>query len=134
MAYLFWVPQASAYPLRCSTIPLQILAIVIPSIVKMTMNMHSTLFMGKLDRYKGNWMSWVKPSNNKLIDRCVRYIQDMLENEGHGEYSYEDICYALFEERMELGKNEAIVLKVFDRMSKDSDGQTLNGVPVAPGP
>ena len=102
--------------------------------VKMTMNMHSTLFMGKLDRYKGNWMSWVKPSNNKLIDRCVRYIQDMLENEGHGEYSYEDICYALFEERMELGKNEAIVLKVFDRMSKDSDGQTLNGVPVAPGP
>lgn len=89
--------------------------------MKMMMNMHSTLFMGCLDRYKGNWMTWVKPSNNKLIDRCIRYVQGMLEHEGIEDFSYEKICHVLFEERMGLQKNEAIVLKVFDRLKEAHD-------------
>lgn len=40
----------------------------------------------------------------------------MLEHEGIKGYSYEDICHTVFEERLNLQKNEAIVLKVFDRL------------------
>lgn len=42
--------------------------------LKVLLNKHSTLVMGKLNKIKSNLMSWVRPSNNKLIDRAIRYI------------------------------------------------------------
>lgn len=35
--------------------------------------------MGRLNRIKSNIMSWVRPSNNKLIDRAIRYVRHLLD-------------------------------------------------------
>ncbi|MFT6630134.1 MAG: N-acetylmuramic acid 6-phosphate etherase [Bacteriovoracaceae bacterium] len=50
--------------------------------LKMIMNIHSTLVMGLLGRFEGNMMTYVRPSNFKLIDRAKRYIINLLEREG----------------------------------------------------
>jgi N-acetylmuramic acid 6-phosphate etherase len=59
--------------------------------VKMVLNALSTCTMVRLGRVLGNRMIWVVPSNLKLVDRSIRYIQDLAGA------SYEDACYALFE-------------------------------------
>jgi N-acetylmuramic acid 6-phosphate etherase len=59
--------------------------------VKMLLNALSTCTMVRLGRVLGNRMIWVVPSNLKLIDRSIRYIQDLAGA------SYEDACHALFE-------------------------------------
>lgn len=45
-------------------------------LLKIFLNMQSTLVMGKLGRFESNLMTWVKPANNKLIDRAARYRQN----------------------------------------------------------
>jgi N-acetylmuramic acid 6-phosphate etherase len=82
--------------------------------VKMILNSHSTLVMGLLDRYQGNVMSWVRPSNNKLIDRASRYIQQILMNAGKSA-SYDEIVHKLFEEIETIRDNESVVLKVVNK-------------------
>lgn len=82
--------------------------------VKMLLNAHSTLIMGLLGRYEGNVMTWVRPSNNKLIDRAARYIIHLLKKSGKTA-SYEDVVEKIFEEREGLTENEPIVLKVLKR-------------------
>ena len=82
--------------------------------VKMLLNAHSTLIMGLLDRYQGNVMTWVRSSNNKLIDRAARYVLQLLEASGKVA-SYEDVVEKIFEESERLQENEAIVLKVLGR-------------------
>jgi len=59
--------------------------------VKMLLNALSTCTMVRLGRVLGNRMIWVVPSNLKLIDRSIRYIQDL------SGASYEGACLALFE-------------------------------------
>lgn len=79
--------------------------------LKLLLNTHSSLLMARLGRYEGNLMTWVKPSNNKLIDRSIRYVQALLEQSGENIFSYEDICYALFGELETLKVEEPIVLR-----------------------
>lgn len=50
-------------------------------VLKLLLNCHSTLVMGRLDRYQGNVMTWVKPSNFKLIDRASRYALEILRQQ-----------------------------------------------------
>ncbi|MBA2405784.1 MAG: hypothetical protein H0V66_13495, partial [Bdellovibrionales bacterium] len=82
--------------------------------VKMILNAHSTLIMGLLDRYKGNVMTWVRSSNNKLIDRSARYVLHLLKENGKT-VSYEDVIEKIFEESENLQENDPIVLKVLKR-------------------
>jgi N-acetylmuramic acid 6-phosphate etherase len=82
--------------------------------VKMLLNAHSTLIMGLLGRYEGNVMTWVRPSNNKLIDRAARYIQHVLSGK-EKRASYEDIVEKIFEEIGHLNDNEPVVLKVCEK-------------------
>lgn len=82
--------------------------------VKMLLNAHSTLIMGLLERYQGNVMTWVRPSNNKLIDRAARYVRHLLSDAGK-QASYEDVVEKIFEEGEKLQENEPIVLKVLNR-------------------
>jgi hypothetical protein len=57
----------------------------------MLLNALSTCTMVRLGRVLENRMIWVVPSNLKLVDRSIRYIQDLAGA------SYEDACRALFE-------------------------------------
>lgn len=86
--------------------------------LKMLLNIHSSLLMARLGRYEGNLMTWVKPSNNKLIDRSIRYVQALLDRNGKKGFSYEDICYALFHELETLKVEEPIVLRTLAALEK----------------
>ena len=79
-------------------------------LVKMLLNMHSTLIMGRLGRYTGNLMTWVKPNNGKLIDRASRYVQELLRRQGV-ELSYDRVVTELFEQVKELKEKESVVEK-----------------------
>jgi N-acetylmuramic acid 6-phosphate etherase len=71
-------------------------------LLKMLLNILSTVIMGKMGRYESNLMTYVTPSNNKLIDRAARYIGILLKREGVADVTYSEIIYALYQE-MEKG-------------------------------
>lgn len=95
--------------------------------LKMLLNMHSTLVMGRLERYHGNVMTCVRPSNFKLIDRTIRYVQLLLKREGINSFSYEDICLQCFTELEDAAINEPVVLKVFDILKTQARAQRESG-------
>jgi N-acetylmuramic acid 6-phosphate etherase len=65
--------------------------------LKMVINMLSTLMMGRRGFYLDNVMTWVKPSNNKLIDRATRYVQLLATRRGQ-EIEYEEGVRLVIEE------------------------------------
>lgn len=79
--------------------------------LKMWLNIHSTLVMGRLGRYLDNLMTYVKPSNNKLIDRAVRYVRLLAQKRSGTPPPYETVVRALFTERERMQVGEPIVLK-----------------------
>ncbi|WOO43013.1 hypothetical protein [Rubellicoccus peritrichatus] len=85
-------------------------------ILKLLLNAHSTLIMGRLERYEGNLMTWVKPSNNKLIDRAIRYICRLFEQRHDTQLDYRKVCYKLFDIRETLKPDEPIVLRTLDAL------------------
>ncbi|MEZ0262199.1 MAG: hypothetical protein ACAH80_14420 [Alphaproteobacteria bacterium] len=86
--------------------------------LKMALNMHSTLIMGRQGRFESNVMTWVKPSNNKLIDRSIRYVEYLLQHENITGYSYEDICHQLFEEIERMSPAQSVVMMTVDSLKK----------------
>ncbi|WP_395746161.1 SIS domain-containing protein [Prosthecobacter sp.] len=80
-------------------------------LLKMLINIHSTLVMGRLGRYLDNLMTYVKPSNNKLIDRAVRYVRLLAQRRTGKLPDYEKVTRLLFDERDKLQPGEPIVLK-----------------------
>ncbi|MCO4794256.1 MAG: hypothetical protein KC493_11110, partial [Bacteriovoracaceae bacterium] len=84
--------------------------------LKMILNIHSTLVMGRLERYESNIMTWVKSSNNKLIDRSARNIDYLLKEKGLS-FSYQEIVYKIFEKSEELRPNQSIVLECVNALS-----------------
>jgi len=79
--------------------------------LKMLLNMHSTLLMGLMNRYQSNIMTFVRPSNNKLIDRCVRYAQLLLREKGV-EVDYKDLVNDCFNFMDESSQSEPVVMKI----------------------
>lgn len=82
--------------------------------IKMLLNAHSTLIMGLIGRYQGNVMTWVRPSNNKLIDRAARYVLELLKQKNKAP-SYEDVVHKIFEEIEQVNDNEPVVLRVIEK-------------------
>jgi N-acetylmuramic acid 6-phosphate etherase len=78
-------------------------------VLKMIMNLHSTLIMGRLGRYEGNVMTYLRASNNKLIDRSIRYIDMLLKNKKIA-LSYSEICHVLFEMLEVTPSDQSIVM------------------------
>lgn len=74
--------------------------------LKVLLNSMSTSIMGRLDRFESNIMTWVKPSNFKLIDRATRYTQKLL-NQKEIITSYDEVLKVI----IELGKNEQTLYK-----------------------
>jgi N-acetylmuramic acid 6-phosphate etherase len=86
-------------------------------ILKMILNIHSTLIMGRLGRYEGNVMTYVRASNNKLIDRAIRYIT-MILSQRNISLPYEEICHVLFEMIEITPGDHSIVLASADEIEK----------------
>jgi len=86
--------------------------------LKMALNMHSTLVMGRYGRYESNIMTWVKPSNKKLIDRAIRYVEYLLHHQNVTVFSYADICHQLFEEMQHMAPEQSVVLLTVESLKK----------------
>jgi N-acetylmuramic acid 6-phosphate etherase len=86
-------------------------------VLKMILNTHSTLIMGRLGRYEGNVMTYLRASNNKLIDRAIRYI-DMLLKSKNIILSYNEICHILFEMLEKTPSNQSIVMATVAEIEK----------------
>lgn len=78
-------------------------------LLKILLNTHSTLLMGRLGRYESNVMTWVRPSNFKLIDRAIRYASSLLEREGV-RLPYETVARRLLALMETLPPDQSIVL------------------------
>ena len=63
--------------------------------------------MGRMDRYYSNIMTYVKPTNYKLIDRAARYIMILRKDS-----TYEEVVRAIYEIKNKIDYEEPIVLKV----------------------
>ena len=87
--------------------------------LKLLINTHSTLLMGLMGRYKSNIMTWVTPTNGKLIDRSARYIQLLLK-EKNIEASYEEVVKKIFNFKLHRKEDESIVLAVVESLTKRS--------------
>jgi N-acetylmuramic acid 6-phosphate etherase len=83
-------------------------------LLKLLLNIHSTLVMGRLGRYEDNLMTYVSPANNKLIDRAVRYVELLLRRrlpEGTKMPDYGTLCRELFRQKAVLPPGESVVLR-----------------------
>ena len=65
--------------------------------------------MGRMDRYQSNIMTYVKPTNYKLIDRATRYVL-MLRPES----TYEEVVRVIYDIRDKVKADDPIVLKVIE--------------------
>jgi N-acetylmuramic acid 6-phosphate etherase len=91
------------------------------TLLKMRLNLVSTLIMGRLERYHSNIMTWVRPSNRKLIDRALRNIRFLLQqadSQRSSEVSDETILQLIFELKSQENRNTPIVLDVFKMLIK----------------
>lgn len=86
--------------------------------LKIALNMHSTLVMGRHGRFESNVMTWVKPSNKKLIDRAIRYVEYLLHHQNIMRFSYADICHQLFEEAERMTPSDSVVLMTVESLKK----------------
>jgi len=79
------------------------------SLLKIALNSHSTLIMGKLDRFESNIMTYVKPSNNKLIDRSARYIQELATYRGIPKPDYRTAVTLIISSKNTRDTNTSVV-------------------------
>ena len=94
-------------------------------LLKQMLNIHSTLVMGRLGRYKSNLMTWVSPTNGKLVDRAVRYVQHLLAHAGEAERTYEGVVHRLFVEMERSEPGEPVVLRTYRALLRRSRERTL---------
>ncbi len=87
-------------------------------LLKMTLNIHSTLLMGLLGRFESNFMTYVMPTNGKLVDRAARYVKWLLTNRGQSLPSDEELVFELFQQLDRLGNGESVVLKTAQVFSR----------------
>jgi N-acetylmuramic acid 6-phosphate etherase len=91
-------------------------------LVKLALNLHSTLAMGRVGRYRANVMTWVRPSNRKLIDRAIRYTEALLRADGEAVPPYAGIAAACFAALADLREDESIVIKTAEAIRRLSGG------------
>lgn len=85
-------------------------------VLKIVLNNLSTLVMGRMDRYESNLMTWVRASNNKLVDRAVRYVDTLLKQKGV-EVSYEELVHACFRIKDQIPRDQSLVLTLVKEFS-----------------
>lgn len=86
--------------------------------LKMAMNILSTIIMGRLGRYRGNMMTFVRPSNYKLIDRAARYVIELGKDESLS-LDYLDVVEEIFRQIPQLGPDDAVVEKTLESFKKN---------------
>lgn len=98
--------------LKVSTEGLDLLARHI--LLKMILNAHSTLLMGRLKRYVSHFMTYVVPSNGKLVDRATRYTLQLAAQDGLS-LDYDEVARTILQAQSEIEVGEPVVLEALNR-------------------
>lgn len=85
-------------------------------ILKIILNNLSTLVMGRMERYESNLMTWVRASNNKLVDRAVRYVDTLLRQKGIV-VPYDELVHACFRLKDQIPRDQSLVLTMVREFS-----------------
>lgn len=85
-------------------------------VLKIILNNLSTLVMGRMHRYESNLMTWVRASNNKLVDRAVRYADTLLRQKGI-EVKYDELVQACFRLKEQIPRDQSLVLMIVNEFS-----------------
>lgn len=88
-------------------------------LLKQLLNIHSTLVMGRLGRYENNLMTWVSPTNGKLVDRAVRYVRHLSTLAAGRVPGYDEVVLRLFAEMDRAEPGESVVLRTVACMGTD---------------
>ena len=80
-------------------------------LLKMRLNMHSTLVMGRLGYYQGNLMTSLYPGNIKLVDRAVRYVQYIAKHRFQQDIPYRQVANTVLDLIPNLQAQESLVEK-----------------------
>jgi N-acetylmuramic acid 6-phosphate etherase len=88
-------------------------------LIKLVLNTLSLLVMGRLGRYEGNIMTWVRASNGKLVDRTLRYLELLIEKRKLPPFPRTLLVEKLFQTLDHTGPDEAIVLKILESLQTD---------------
>jgi N-acetylmuramic acid 6-phosphate etherase len=86
-------------------------------LLKILLNSQSILVMGRMNRFQGNVMLYVRPTNFKLVDRAIRYSRSLL-SEKNCYPSYEETAAVLFQVIADLDPDSSAVLEVVRRLSE----------------
>ena len=81
--------------------------------LKMLMNIHSTLVMCRMDRVYGNMMTYVRPSNYKLVDRATRYVLEIASRQ-NVELDYLTVATDIIERSGNQKGEKSVVLESLD--------------------
>ncbi len=81
------------------------------TMLKIILNMLSTIVMGRVDRFESNIMTWVRPSNNKLIDRTIRNAQMLLQQKNKN-VDYMILAEKVFEIIPNMQNDRSLVLEL----------------------
>ena len=82
-------------------------------LLKQLLTIHSTMVMGRLGRYQNNLMTWVSPTNGKLVDRAARCVERLLASAGQTDQKYEHIVHQVFAEMDGIEPGESVVLRTY---------------------
>ena len=86
------------------------------AVLKLLLNTSSTLMLGRLGYYTGNLMTSLYPSNSKLIDRTIRYIDFLVTKRSGKVIPYNSLANYMFKELKQLKPNESIVLRTVNKI------------------
>jgi N-acetylmuramic acid 6-phosphate etherase len=91
-------------------------------LLKQLLNAHSTLVMGRLGRYRHNLMTWVSPTNGKLVDRAARCVGHLLAAAGRSDVAYATVVRQIFAEMDRVPPGESVVLAAFHALHGNGAG------------
>jgi N-acetylmuramic acid 6-phosphate etherase len=90
------------------------------TLLKLLLNSHSTLLMGRMGRFESNVMTWVRATNGKLVDRATRYVQTLLVEQGLRP-PYLDVVEEIYQWQNDILPTESLVLKVVEEFKKRAE-------------
>jgi N-acetylmuramic acid 6-phosphate etherase len=92
-------------------------------LVKIVLNTLSLVVMGRMGRYEGNVMTWVRSSNGKLVDRTLRYLDRLIEQRGLPHPGRPSLVKMVFDTQASIGSDEAVILKVLERIRSEAQSR-----------
>jgi N-acetylmuramic acid 6-phosphate etherase len=95
------------------------------ALLKYLLNLQSTLAMGRLGRYHGNLMTYVRPTNGKLVDRTLRTLRTLLGQKISREFEQNSEDLQRLKSIWESHDDEPLLTAIFTALEQVSVDQPV---------